>query len=77
MPMLVVDRDSFMAWMQGILLERDAEGYVLVGDSVDNERAEDALEKGETIGLTVDGRLVSTLRDAGEEIVEEEIRWER
>lgn len=60
-PTLIVDRESFIAWTQGVLLERDADGTMVVGDDIRNEQAEYALEKGETIGLTVGGKLVSTM----------------
>ncbi|NIO74763.1 MAG: hypothetical protein GTN69_02455 [Armatimonadetes bacterium] len=59
--MLLVDRASFIAWIQGTLLDRREDGSMVVGDDVAHERAEAALEDGETIGLTVGGRLVTTM----------------
>lgn len=59
--MLIVDRESFIAWTEGVLLDRDENGKVIVGDDIKNVRAEAVLEKGKIIGLTVAGKLVSTM----------------
>ena len=69
--MLVVDRNSFMAWVGGALLIRDRAGSCIVGDDVRNEEAEAAMQRGETIGLSVNGRIVSTMRDIGDAYEEE------
>lgn len=60
--MLVVDRDDFMAWSRGILLERSKEGACLVGDKKIHQRAKEALDEGETVGLTMAGRIVTHMR---------------
>lgn len=74
--MLIVDRDSFIAWTEGTLLERRIDGTFVVGDDETNERAEKALEAGETIGLTIGGRLESTMAfdEAQGDYVEKEVR---
>lgn len=60
--MVVVDRDEFIAWVNGVLLSRDAAGRtVAVHDALCNA-AEDALEKGEAVLLTTGGRVVSTIQ---------------
>lgn len=61
MTMIIVDRDSFIAWTQGILLDRKADGTFVCGDNELNKEAEEALKNGKTIGLTVEGRIVSTM----------------
>lgn len=58
--MLIVDRSSFIAWTDGILFDRTPTTLV-VGDNVRHDKALKALECGETIGLSVNGRLFSTL----------------
>lgn len=60
--MIIVKRGDFIAWTMGELMTRDASGNVLVGDHVDHERAEKAMENGETIGLTHKGVLVTKMR---------------
>lgn len=59
---IVVDRLSFRAWTEGMLLDRGASGTCVVGDNVDHERAEDLLYEGKAIGLLVKGKLWSTMR---------------
>jgi len=60
-PVLIVNRGDFMAWTEGSLLERDAKGVCLVSDNIDHEKVEQLLDAGETVGLSVNGRLFSTL----------------
>lgn len=59
--MFMVDRRSFILWTQGILLNRKG-NQVEVGDGRRNEEAEERMNKGETIGLLVNGELVSTMK---------------
>lgn len=59
--MLIIDRESFIAWTEGVLLDRDENKKVLVGDDTKNVRAEAALQKGKIVGLTVAGKLVSMM----------------
>ena len=70
----IVNRKAFIAWSQGILLDRDASGQCVVGDNIAHEQAEAAMDRGEEITLTVGGYAVSTMRltDAG--YVEKAIR---
>lgn len=73
-----LNRDLFITWTTGVLLDRDKNGKCLVLDGSDFkakcEAAERALESGETIYLT-DGRgcLVTKVYDSGERYIEEEI----
>ena len=59
--MLIVDREEFRLWTEGILLQREGT-HIVVGDNVKHEAAEKALDRGEVIGLTIDSRLVSYLQ---------------
>lgn len=59
--MIIVDRNSFIAYSEGILMDFH-EGKGVVGDSLKNEEAEAAMERGETIGLMVGGELVTTMK---------------
>lgn len=60
--MIVVDRDDFIAWSQGILLDRKSDGSTTVGDRSIHEKAKDAMDKGEIIALTMAGRIVSYMK---------------
>jgi hypothetical protein len=71
--MLVVDRDDFIAWTRGILLERSREGACLVGDKKIHQQAKEALDDGETVGLTRAGRIVTHLRLVGDRYQELEL----
>lgn len=57
-----VNRADFIAWTEGELFQRDAQGRCLVGDHEDHERAQCILDTGGVVGLLVEGRLVSTIR---------------
>ena len=73
-----LNRDMFIAWTEGILMDRDQDGKCLVLDGSDFskrcEAAEKALEGGETIYLTNgQGQRITKMYDAGEGYVEEEV----
>ena len=55
---LCVDREQFVAWCEGYFIKRDAEQCVIVNE-VACERAVSAMARGETVALTVNGRIVS------------------
>lgn len=59
--MIIVDRNSFIAWTEGILMERAGDKILKIGDNIKHEEAEEALNQGEKIGLTVKGELISTM----------------
>lgn len=71
---LSCDRESFIAWTRGVLLQRHG-NKVVVGDRLECQAAEKELEKGRTVLLTVAGRQVSKIRLDKEkgEYVEEEL----
>jgi len=69
--MIQVNRGDFIAWVQGDLLVRDVKGRCLVGDNQAHEDAEAAMNQGKTIGLLVNGQVVSTMRLTREGYVEE------
>lgn len=58
--MFVVDRRGFMLWTQGIYLKRDGLEVVIV-PSTACEAADKALRRGERIGLTEGGEIVTTM----------------
>lgn len=74
-PTLYVDRSSFVAWTQGILLDRKGLGMI-VGDDVRNERAERVLEQGGTVILTVDGAPFSRMVNGEDGYYEELLKPE-
>jgi hypothetical protein len=67
--MFTVNRENFTAWTQGILLD-NRHGHYIAGDDVACEEAEQRLQKGETIALTVRGEIVSTISFDGEAFTE-------
>lgn len=69
--MFTVNREKFIAWFNGALFERDSEGKVLVFDYDKHEEVEQRLMAGETIGLTMNGKIVSVLVNKPEGIFEE------
>lgn len=74
--MFVVDRESFIAWTHGILLERDARGQVVVGDNISHERALEILNGGGKVYLSTNNEVISYIRlteDGYQEFTFEEI----
>lgn len=62
---ITVDRAQFLAFQQGILLHfKNGSGIAV--DEQACEEAEEALERGETIYLTVNRQIVSKVVDTGE-----------
>ncbi len=68
--MVVVNRRDFIAWTEGILLERDAMGTCRIGDREIHEKAKQALDRGETIALTEQGNIVSYMQLVVDEYLE-------
>jgi len=60
--MITVNRNNFIAWTQGLLLDRAGDKILSIGDDVAHEHAAAALDNGETIALTIRGEVVSTMR---------------
>lgn len=60
--MIVVNRQDFMAWTVGIFLERKSDKSLIVGDKPIHEKAKEAMDKGETIGLIDGGQIVSHMK---------------
>jgi hypothetical protein len=68
-----VNRHLFMAWTEGVILDRDRKGNCLVTDHLDGKftAAEKAMDRGETIYLTDDdGKVVTRMRVEGDGYVE-------
>jgi len=59
--MLTVPRAQFIAWTNGTLLDFE-NGSGIIVDELACEAAKAALDKGETIGLLIKGRIVTTMR---------------
>jgi len=70
-----LNREYFMAWTEGILLDfKKGKGIVLDGSEFSKrcEDAEKAMERGETIYLTDgSGRRITKMFDAGDGYLEE------
>lgn len=49
--MIKVNRLQFMGWTSGVLMDRHANGKVFAVDEIKCEKAKEALDRGETIGL--------------------------
>jgi hypothetical protein len=65
--MRVIDRKSFMACIDGIILDRQADGTFVCGDiEKEVEEAEEIMERGEKVYLTVDNNIVSYMMLCGE-----------
>lgn len=62
---LYLDRDSFIAWTQGVLLDFK-HGVGVVGDNINHERAEQVLREGGQVFLTINGEPVSELVETEE-----------
>lgn len=68
---IIVDRQSYIAWCAGWLLDRDQYGHVIVGDNTDHVAADAAIARGETVYLAVHGKVVSELATAQDGVVSE------
>lgn len=73
---LYLDRASFIAWTDGILLEFH-KGKGVVGDNINHERAEKVLKEGGRVFLTVDGKPVTELIETDEAYKEIEVKEEK
>lgn len=61
---LIVDRELFMCWSNGVAIQRDNKGYIVCADLPEYNKAMKHLEKGKMIGLSIDGKIVSTMKDS-------------
>lgn len=59
-PTMYVDRDGFIAWTEGSLMERRGNRAMVV-NTTKCRKAVSAMDRGEVIGLTRDEKLVSTM----------------
>lgn len=57
---VVVDREQFIAWSEGVLLDITPDHHLVVDEQA-CIKADEALQRGETIFTVVDQRLFSTL----------------
>ncbi len=73
---LYLDRASFIAWTQGILLDLKR-GCGVVGDHRDHDRAEQVLKQGGRVFLTVRGRPVSEMVEDHDGYHERALKEER
>lgn len=66
-PTKVIDRKSFMACIDGIILDRKADGSFVCGDiEAEVDEAEEIMEKGGKVYLTVNNSIVSYMMLCGE-----------
>lgn len=56
-----VDREQFIAWTEGILLDRNEKGEVLLVNEKNCKEADDRLNNGEEVYLTVGNEIVSKM----------------
>jgi hypothetical protein len=56
-----VNREQFIAWTQGILLERNSDGGCFAVNETKCEEAQKRLEQGEEIGFMINGELKSKI----------------
>jgi hypothetical protein len=59
--MQTVERNDLMLWCEGVYIKVDEVLGIIRVDEVACQRAVEALEKGETIALTEQGRIISTV----------------
>ena len=70
---LFLDRASFIAWTEGVLLSFK-NGRGVVGDHVDHERVEPVLKAGGRVFLTVRGKPVTEVVVTKRGFVERELK---
>jgi len=67
------DRVGFILHTEGVLLDRDSEGRCKIGDDIQYEEAIKELEKGNQIGLLMNGRLFSIVEEHNKEYIERRV----
>jgi hypothetical protein len=68
--MFIVDRNQFISWTQGILMDRHNDN-VLVVNSTKCQEVKNKLDMGEKIGLTINGELITTMIMTDEGYIED------
>lgn len=68
--MLCVNRSQLIAWYCGTLLDFE-DGKGLIVDEFLCKEADEVLERGETVYLTKNGRVISLLKKKNDKIIEE------
>lgn len=69
--MFAVNRYEFMAWADGIYMDRKADGSVIAPEDAICQRAKELLDQGQTVHFTVHGEIVSTIKKVGDRYVEQ------
>lgn len=69
--MQTVDREGFIAYLDGIFLKVE-NGHKLIVPELDCVAAEEALQKKEKVALTIEGKIVSYLESTKEGVFERE-----
>ena len=67
--MRIVNRARFIAHVNGDYLIRDADARCWVGDGLELEAAVKDIEAGLEVGLSVEGRLFSTMYNYDERLI--------
>ena len=63
--MQLVDKQDLIMWSEGVYLEfKNGKGYCV--NEIACQAAQDALDRGEIVGLTVKNRLVSYVKKKGD-----------
>ena len=60
--MIIANRNSFIKFIQGILLEQDTTEIRIIEDRTKNKEAQKALDNGETITLLFNHKPVSFIK---------------
>lgn len=59
--MIIVERQQFINWTNGIFLDFKRGKGIIVNERM-CQKAHDSAQKGEEIGFTIDGELISTAK---------------
>jgi hypothetical protein len=71
-----IPRQEFINWIDGVLLDRNEKGDVVVVNEKECSEAYEVLKSGGYIFLTENDNVVSKLSDNGSEFIEELIKTE-
>jgi hypothetical protein len=70
--MQTVDRAEFMAWTEGVFLDRKKDGSFVAPNEAACQAAQDAVDRDEKVALLVDNKIYSFLVPK-EDCIEEEL----
>ena len=73
MKIFIVDRQQFIMWTQGVLLKREGDEVIAV-DEIACGKAQEYLDSGGKIFLTVDGEVVTAVEKTKAGYVEKKVK---